>query len=157
MISVRIETARTGARWLLATLYSAAGLVHLGYPHVFLSIMPHWVPLPHATIVATGLCEVIGAIGLLTARWRRAAAAALALYAICVYPANIQHALNDLADANSGQRWFYHGPRLLFQPVIIWWTLFSGQITDWPFSSPDATKPNRTHRTERQGRTDMSQ
>ena len=34
--------------------------------------------------------------------------------------------------------WAYHAPRLLFQPVIVWWALFAGGITNWPFSNRKA-------------------
>jgi hypothetical protein len=30
---------------------------------------------------------------------------------------------------------WYHIPRLLFQPVIIWWALFTGEVTSWPFAA----------------------
>jgi hypothetical protein len=30
--------------------------------------------------------------------------------------------------------WAYHGPRLLFQPVLIWAALFAGKVLDWPFA-----------------------
>jgi hypothetical protein len=29
--------------------------------------------------------------------------------------------------------WLYHGPRLLLQPVLVWWALYAGAVTDWPF------------------------
>ena len=28
---------------------------------------------------------------------------------------------------------WYHVPRLAFQPEIVWWALFAGQVIDWPF------------------------
>lgn len=27
--------------------------------------------------------------------------------------------------------WLYHGPRLLFQPVIVWWCLYAAEVIDW--------------------------
>jgi len=29
--------------------------------------------------------------------------------------------------------WWYHGPRLALQPLIIWWALWASGATDWPF------------------------
>ena len=55
-------------------------------------ITPNWAPFPLQVIFATVLCEIAGAIALNT-RLRCAAGAALALYAVCVYPANIKHAM----------------------------------------------------------------
>jgi hypothetical protein len=29
--------------------------------------------------------------------------------------------------------WWYHGPRLALQPVIVWWALYCGNVISWPF------------------------
>ena len=123
----------TAARWLLAALYIVAGLLHLYTPDTFLLITPDWVPHPRAVILGTGLCEIAGAVGLLTHRLRRAAGVALALYAVCVVPANIKHALDGLPVGQVQLGWWYHGPRLAFQPVLAWWALFAGEVVSWPF------------------------
>ncbi len=120
-------------RWLLAAIYLLAGVLHIQVPQPFLGITPSWVPFPAAVVMLTGVCEIAGAIGLLTQRWRWIAAVMLALYAVCVFPANIKHAIDGLVYHRNSLGWGYHGPRLLFQPVIVWWTLFAGEVTDWPF------------------------
>ena len=131
--SPRVERGRIIARWVLAAAYLFVGCVHLAKPGIFLPIMPHWVPFPHATILLTGVCELAGAVALLNARWRRRAGILLAAYAVCVYPANIQHAINDLTHG-TGLGLAYHAPRLALQPLIVWWALFAGQVTGWPFA-----------------------
>ncbi|MCU0891924.1 MAG: DoxX family protein [Sandarakinorhabdus sp.] len=125
--------ARTIARLLLAVAYFAVGIVHLKSPEGFLPIMPDWVPAPRAVVIGTGLAEIAGAIGLMVPRLRRAAAWGLAAYAVCVFPANIKHAVEGVPVSGVTLGWAYHGPRLLAQPVIIWWALWAGGITDWPF------------------------
>ena len=127
---------RSVGRVVLAALYGAAGLFHLAMPEPFLLITPAWVPMPRAVILATGLCELAGAAGLLTRRLRFAAGIGLALYAVCVYPANIKHALDGLPAGEVQLGWWYHGPRLLLQPVLVWWALFAGGVVDWPFRRP---------------------
>lgn len=129
----RIEQGRSVLRWLLAAIYLAAGVLHVAAPRAFLTIVPGWVPFPDEVVFLTGLCEIAGAVGLVTRRWRGIAAVMLALYAVCVFPANIKHALDGLVYGRNTLGWAYHGPRLLFQPVIVWWTLFAGGVTDWPF------------------------
>lgn len=114
---------RTALRWLLALFYAAAGVIHLANPAPFLGIMPHWVPMPELVVALTGIAELAGAAGLLqpwSAPLRRAAGWGLAAYALCVWPANLQHMLNDLARPGSGLGLGYHIPRLAFQPVLIW-------------------------------------
>jgi uncharacterized membrane protein len=121
-------------RLLLALFYGVAGIIHLRSPGGFLAITPAWVPWPEAVVLITGLCEIAGAVALaFVPRLRRAAGIALAAYAVCVFPANINHAMNGIAVGGTQMSWWYHGPRLLFQPVFVWWALWTGGVTDWPF------------------------
>jgi uncharacterized membrane protein len=129
----RQSPVRTGFRWLLALIYLAAGVIHIRSPGGFVAITPDWVPSPHAVVFWTGVAEIAGAIGLMIPRLRRAAGIGLALYALCVWPANFNHALNDIAIGGNRLPWAYHGPRLMLQPLIIWWALWVGGVTDWPF------------------------
>ena len=120
-------------RLLLAAAYFAAGVLHIISPNGFLQITPAWVPFPETVIFLTGAAEIAGALGLLIPRLRYAAGVGLALYALCVFPANINHAVNDIAVGGSHLGWWYHGPRLLAQPLFIWWALIAGNVINWPF------------------------
>lgn len=126
------DRARTVLRWLLAALYLAAGIGHLRSPDTFLLIVPDWVPEPRAVILVTGLLEIAGALALLTQRWRHPAGVMLALYAVCVFPANIKHAVEGISIPPIPDSWWYHAPRLAFQPVFVWWALFCSGVIDWP-------------------------
>ena len=119
-------------RLLHAACYVAAGLVHLYAPDAFLPIMPGWVPFPWQVVIFTGACELVGAAALLTHKYRRAAGIMLALYAVFVFPANIKHALEGVQVAALPSSWWYHAPRLLAQPVLVWWALFCSGVIDWP-------------------------
>lgn len=128
---------RTCLRWLLAVFYLAAGVLHLVAPLPFLSITPGWVPWPGAVVALTGAAEIAGAIGLAQSRslrWRRAAAIGLAIYAVCVFPANINHFAIDMAREDGGLGLAYHVPRIFAQPLIVWLALWAGEVTDWPFT-----------------------
>lgn len=125
---------RRVARWVLALAYLAAGVAHLRSPGGFIAITPGWVPFPATVIFLTGLAEIAGAAGLMVPRLRRAAGMGLALYALCVWPANINHAFNDIVIGGIHLGWAYHGPRLALQPVIIWWALWAAHVIDWPFA-----------------------
>ena len=126
--------ARALARLLLAAAYLAVGIVHLKSPEGFLPIMPDWVPQPRAVVIGTGVAEIAGAIGLMIPKLRQAAAWGLAAYAVCVFPANIKHAVEGIAVSGAVLGWGYHVPRLLAQPVIVWWALWAGGIINWPFA-----------------------
>ena len=124
-------------RVALGCVYAAAGLLHLAVPAPFLRITPDWVPFARSVIALTGVAELAGAAGLLqpwSPALRRAAGAGLALYALCVWPANIHHMMLDLDSRGGGLGWGYHGPRMLLQPVLIWAALWTGDVTGWPFA-----------------------
>lgn len=115
----------------LALFYGFAGVMHLIAPAPFLAITPAWVPFPEAVIAFTGVAELAGALGI--AQWRRpelrrAAGWGLALYALCVWPANFQHLFNDLKSADGGATLGYHIPRLAAQPLLIWITLWASGV-----------------------------
>ncbi len=130
----RFALARAIMRWVLGAFFAAAGVAHLAVPDVLLAITPGWVPFAPQVIFATGLCELAGAAALVTAPLRGWAGIALALYALCVWPANIKQALDHIVIPHIPDTWWYHGPRLTAQPVIIWAALFSAGVIDWPFA-----------------------
>ena len=118
---------RAVLRWLLAAFYFVAGVIHIARPAPFLTIMPGWVPAPEAVVLWTGLAEILGAIGLVQGAslpLRRAAGWGLALYALCVWPANVNHFALDMARPDGGLGLVYHIPRMIAQPVIIWLALW---------------------------------
>jgi uncharacterized membrane protein len=102
---------------------------------MFLPIVPLWVPFPREVIVITGVCELAGAAGLLIPRLRRLSGIMLALYAVCVFPANIRQAVEGIPVAGLPSTWWYHVPRLTLQPVLVWATLFCACVIAWPFRS----------------------
>ncbi len=121
---------KLGIRWLLAAFYAFAGVIHLINPAPFLTITPAWVPAPEAVVLLTGVAEILGAIGLVqpfSLKLRQAAGWGLALYALCVWPANINHFAMDMARADGGLGLGYHVPRMFAQPVIIWLALWVGE------------------------------
>lgn len=114
-------------RWVLALFYFTAGVIHLVRPAPFLTITPPFVPFPEAVVWLTGVAEILGAIGLVqpfSASLRRAAGWGLAAYALCVWPANINHFILDMAKPDGGLGLGYHVPRMFAQPVIIWLALW---------------------------------
>jgi len=123
----RIDLWQNRCRIGLSAFYGLAGILHIAMPEPFLTITPAWVPNPAAVIMLTGLCEIAGALGLFIPALRQYAGIGLALYAVCVFPANIKHAIDTLSgSAVSPGQWLYHLIRLPLQPLIIWLALFAG-------------------------------
>ena len=115
------------ARITIAPVFLVAGGFHLWRPDIFAPLMPRDVPMPFLVIALTGMAEVAGALGLFVPRVRALAGVMLAIYAVCVYPVNINHAVRDLS-TGTGLGWFYHFSRLFAQPLICWWALVAGGV-----------------------------
>jgi len=130
---------RACMRWGLSLALLSTGVDHLVTPERYLPMMPSFVPFHAGVVLLTGLCELAGAIGLLVPKLRYLAGTMLAIYFVCVFPANIKNAIEGLSvEGLPAANWYYW---LLFQPLVIWWTLYSSEVIDWPFrqrTTPDA-------------------
>jgi uncharacterized membrane protein len=133
-----IDIWRRRCRIGLSVFYGLAGVLHIAIPKPFIGITPVWVPDAAEVIVLTGICEIAGAIGLMVPAFRQYAGIGLALYAVCVFPANIKHAVDSLGgSAVSPWQWLYHVVRLPLQPLLVWLALFAGKNLTWPFRRGD--------------------
>lgn len=154
MMLLALMAATTTAGWLLhrmglaglgdwparmrlgmAVAFAMAGIDHLATPERYLAMIEGWLPYPAVIVAATGLCEIAGAIGLLTPRLRRAAGLMLAIYMLCVFPANIANAMRGVAVEGLPTNPAYYWARLAFQPLFVWWALFAIKVVRWPFDS----------------------
>ena len=118
---------RSPVRGLLGLAYVAAGILHFAKPQGLIAITPDWVPAKPLVIALTGMAEGLGGLALLqpwSRELRRAGGIGLALYAVCVFPANINHLLIDMSRAHPHLGWAYHGPRMVLQPVLVWLALW---------------------------------
>ena len=75
--------------------FAIGGIAHFALADAFLSIVPPGLPWRIEAVYISGVCELIGAVGLLFVAWRRRAGIGLFLLTLAVTPANIymwQHA-----------------------------------------------------------------
>lgn len=114
-------------------VYTGAAIGHLFLPEKLLSITPPGVPFASHVIFLTGIFEIAASIALVTRPLRWSAGVTMAVYALCVWPANFKHALEGADIPYLANSWLYHGPRLALQPVIIWWALYCAEAIDWPW------------------------
>jgi uncharacterized membrane protein len=77
------------SRWLLALLFCVAGVLHFVFPAAYARIIPPMFPAPLALVWISGVCEILGGLGVLLPRVRRAAGVGLIALLIAVFPANI--------------------------------------------------------------------
>jgi uncharacterized membrane protein len=69
--------------------FGLGGIAHFAFTRIEERIVPPYVPWHHATVLVTGVFELLGALGLLFKRTRRAAGWGLFALTIAVTPANI--------------------------------------------------------------------
>jgi uncharacterized membrane protein len=77
--------------WIVAAAFSVSGVIHLAHPTTFTSIVPHFLPQPRALVYASGVAELVCAVGLW--RRRRWAGYAAAVLLVVIWPANLQDAI----------------------------------------------------------------
>jgi uncharacterized membrane protein len=85
-------------------------------------MVPAAVPNPELMVSFTGVCEILGAIGLLVPQTRRMAAVALVVFLIAVLPANIHAAQAGVTLGGAAATPLL--PRIALQLVfiaLVWW------------------------------------
>ena len=116
------------ARWLLG-----AGLLLTGTGHLtvgreeFLAQVPPWLPIePDLVVLASGVVEIVLSLALLLAlgRWRVGVGWATALFFLAIFPGNIAQ-FTEGRDGFGLDTDLARGIRLLFQPVLVAWALWS--------------------------------
>jgi uncharacterized membrane protein len=116
------EKIRTALRVVLALGMIAIGVDHFVAPAFFVRIVPHALPSPPLLVQISGACEVLGGVGLLVPRVRRAAGIGLVLLYVAVFPANVNMVVHpELGGSLPG--WALWA-RLPLQLVLIAWALW---------------------------------
>ena len=72
------------------------GVEHFLRPAPFDTIVPAYLGFPRFWTLASGIAEVLLGIGIMLPPCRRWAALCLAVFLVCVYPANLNMWLNDI-------------------------------------------------------------
>ncbi|MEO3933532.1 hypothetical protein WMO79_12035 [Micrococcaceae bacterium Sec7.4] len=119
--------SQTAGRLVLAGFLILAGVSHLGWAReAFRAQVPAWLPLDvDFVVVASGLVEIVLGLGLLLLRRRRVALGwTVAAFFVVVFPGNISQFATgtDSFGLNSDVS---RGIRLLFQPLLVLWALWS--------------------------------
>ena len=120
---------------LLGAFLASAGRTHLGSNRIaFQAQVPTWLPLdPDFVVVASGLVEItLGVLLITTAlilkRYRGLVGLMAATFFVLIFPGNINQYLNHL-DAFGLDTDTKRFIRLLFQPLLVLWALWSSGAT----------------------------
>ena len=126
----KTNTFKNILRILLGAFMLYAGIAHLTFLRTeFQTQVPTWVTTDTGfmdfIVVASGVVEIIfGLLMILGGRLKIKTGIALAIFYILIFPGNINQYLNDINsfDLNTDKQRLI---RLLFQPVLIIWALWS--------------------------------
>ena len=103
-----------------------AGLAHFVETSKYVRIVPPVLGHAQLLVYVSGICEILGGIGVLLPRTRRAAGAGLIALLIAVFPANIYMATHPKLFAGIAPPVALYW-RLPLQPLLVawvWWCCF---------------------------------
>ena len=84
---------------------------------------PPWIPKPKALVSFTGVCEILGAIGILIPALQRVAGVALILLFVALFPANVHAARAGLTlRGKPVTPLWLRTPMQLLIIVLTWWS-----------------------------------
>ena len=107
-------------RLLAGPFFVAAGTLHFTHTRMYQRTMPPYVPAHREMVLASGVAEIAGGLGLMHPRTRRAAGWWLIATLVAVFPANVHMALHpEQFRVPGGERALW--ARLPFQGVFIAW------------------------------------
>ena len=90
-----MRASRHMSRWKLAAIgfvflwFFIGSIAHFAFTEAEMRIVPPYIPWPRAAVLVSGVCECLGALGLLWRPTRRAAGIGLFLLTLAVTPAHI--------------------------------------------------------------------
>ena len=123
------ELIRKATQILLGSALIYTGTAHLTTSRItFQAQVPTWLPLsPDFVVVASGIVEIVLGLALISLRRRREVGIATALFFIAIFPGNINQYINHI-DAFGLDTDRARAIRLLFQPLLVLWALWSAGV-----------------------------
>lgn len=126
---------RTIGRVLLGLFLVGAGVGHLTIARQgFQAQVPPWLPFDvDFVVVASGIVEIsLGLALLVLTRYRIAVGSVVALFFLAIFPGNIsQLFVHTAAEGWANTTTVVLGIRLLFQPLLVVWALWSTGAWAW--------------------------
>lgn len=117
-------TWRDAARYALALMFVFTGSAHFNrMKHDLARMVPAVFPRPLALVYLTGICEFLGAAGLLLPRFRSFAGICLIALLIVLFPANVKAARDRLLlRGKAVTPLWQRAPMQVFFIGLIWWS-----------------------------------
>jgi len=122
-----VGTPRGWTRALISLGFLASAGLHFTATDTEARLIPEFLPWRRELVLISGAAEIVGALGLLYPPTRKAAAYGLVILLIAVFPANINHAVQNIQLGGFMDSRAYQWGRLPFQALFIWATLWSAK------------------------------
>lgn len=124
---LKLNTTQKIFKALLGLGLATAGIGHLTWARTeFLAQVPQWVPMEgDLVVVLSGVVEIVLGLALLFLTQKSAIVGlATGIFFIAIFPGNISQYINrvDAFGLNSDESRLI---RLFFQPLLVWWALWS--------------------------------
>jgi uncharacterized membrane protein len=124
-MSLKRPPWRSISRGLLAFLFVSAGVLHFVKTSFFVGIVPSYLPYPLELVYISGVCEILGGVGVLIPAVRRLAGFGLIALLVAVFPANIHMFVAELRAQGLSVAALLLLLRLPLQFVLIAWVYFA--------------------------------
>jgi uncharacterized membrane protein len=118
---------RAASQLALGLLLVSAGVSHLTVSRLeFQAQVPTWLPLdPDFVVISSGIVEILLGPALITLwRFRKRVGIVTALFFVAIFPGNINQFVNGI-DAFGLNSDAARATRLLFQPLLVLWSLWA--------------------------------
>ena len=124
-----MHRTRSALQLLLGATLIYTGTLHLTTSRIeFQAQVPTWLPLsPDFVVIASGIVEIALGLCLISLKRRREVGIATALFFVAIFPGNISQFVNGI-DAFGLDSDRARAIRLLFQPLLVLWALWSTSV-----------------------------
>jgi len=123
------DSWRVATRWGLAVMFLFTAASHFTPMKAdLLRMIPDWIPWPRFMLYFTGVCEALGAIGLLIPGMQVISAIGLILLLVVMFPANINAARRGVTiRGRAATPLWIRTPMQIVWIAMLWWSAGLGQ------------------------------
>jgi uncharacterized membrane protein len=89
MTLLKKTKVKIALRWLLIVFYFVAGVNHFLNPAFYLPLIPSYLPNPEILNLASGVVEILLAMGVATTKYRKASVILIILMLIAFIPSHV--------------------------------------------------------------------
>ena len=120
-----LDSWPASTRLALAVMFLFTSSAHFNkFRHDLARMMPRIFPNPMRLVYFTGICEILGAIGIVLPQTRSLAGLSLAVFLLAILPANVKASREGvtIGGRQATPLWFRIPMQILFLALLCWTT-----------------------------------